>query len=115
MEKFDLSERHACELNGMDRSSYRYEPEPDRNADLRSKLTELARQKPRYGYRRLGVLLARDGETVNPKRLLRVYQQAGLGVRRRERKRLERGRVGMPLLSRPNQEWSIDFVSDALV
>ena len=114
MEKFDLSERHACELNGMDRSSYRYEPEPDRNADLRSKLTELARQKPRYGYRRLGVLLARDGETVNPKRLLRVYQQAGLGVRRRERKRLERGRVGMPLLSRPNQEWSIDFVSDAL-
>lgn len=114
-EKYDLSERRACELNGMDRSSYRYEPEADRDAALRSKLTELARQKPRFGYRRLGVLLLeRGGEVVNHKRLLRVYQQAGLGVRRRERKRLERGRVGMPLLSRPNQEWSIDFVSDAL-
>jgi putative transposase len=114
MEKYHLSERHACELNGMDRSSYRYEPEPDRDAQLRTRLTELARQKPRYGYRRLGALLEREGETVNHKRLLRVYQEAGLAVRRRERKRLERGSASMPLLSRPNQEWSIDFVSDSL-
>ena len=74
----------------------------------------MARQNPRYGYRRLGVLLEREGESVNHKRLWRVYQHAGLGVRRRERKRLERGKAGMPVLSRPNQEWSIDFVSDAL-
>jgi len=114
MEKFHVSERRACELNDMDRSSYRYEPGEDRDAELRAKLTELARQKPRYGYRRLGVLLERGGETVNHKRLFRIYQEAGLGVRRREKKRLERGRAGMPLLSRPNQEWSIDFVSDAL-
>jgi putative transposase len=114
MEKYHLSERRTCELNGMDRSSYRYEAEPDRDGELRTKLTELARQKPRYGYRRLGALLERTGEIVNHKRLLRVYQEAGLAVRRRERKRLERGRAGMPLLSRPNQEWSIDFVSDAL-
>jgi putative transposase len=114
MEKHGLSERHACELNGLDRSSYRYEPEPDRNAQLRVRLTELARQRPRFGYRRLGVLLEKDGEVVNHKRLLRVYQEAGLAVRRRERKRLARDRVGMPVLTRPNQEWSIDFVSDAL-
>lgn len=114
MEKYNLSERRACELNGVDRSSYRYEPAPDRDVALRSKLTELARQKPRYGYRRLGVLLERDGEVVNHKRLRRIYREAGLGVRRRERKRLERGRVGMPLMRRRNQEWSIDFVSDAL-
>jgi putative transposase len=114
MEKFQVSERRACELNAVDRSSYRYEPRPDRNRDLRQKLSELARRKPRYGYRRLGVLLERDGESVNHKRLWRVYQQAGLGVRRRERKRLERGKVGMPLLMRPNQEWSIDFISDAI-
>lgn len=114
MEKFAVSERRACELNAMDRSSYRYEPRDDRNADLRAKLIELARQKPRWGYRRLGVLLERAGLKVNPKRLFRVYQEAGLGVRRRERKRLERGRVGMPLLTHPNQEWSMDFVSDAL-
>jgi len=114
MEKHGLSERHACELNGLDRSSYRYEPEPDRNAQLRVRLTELARQRPRFGYRRLGVLLEKDGEVINHKRLLRVYQEAGLAVRRRERKRLARDRVGMPVLTRPNQEWSIDFVSDAL-
>jgi putative transposase len=114
MEKYRLSERHACELNGLDRSTYRYESEPDRNAQLRVRLTELARQRPRFGYRRLGVLLEKDGEVVNHKRLLRVYQEAGLAVRRRERKRLARDRVGMPVLTRPNQEWSIDFVSDAL-
>jgi putative transposase len=114
MEKYRLSERHACELNGLDRSTYRYEPEPDRNGQLRARLTELARQRPRFGYRRLGVLLEKDGDVVNHKRLLRVYQEAGLAVRRRERKRLARDRVGMPVLTRPNQEWSIDFVSDAL-
>ena len=52
-----LSERHACELNGLDRSTYRYEPEADRNTQLRARLTELARQRPRFGYRRLGALL----------------------------------------------------------
>jgi len=113
-EKFEVSERRACELNNIDRSSYRYQSQPDRNADLRKKLTALAREKPRWGYRRLAVLLERQGETVNPKRLFRVYQQAGLGVRRRERKRLDRNAATMPLFVRPNQEWSMDFVSDAL-
>jgi HTH-like domain len=79
VEKFEVSERRACELNHIDRSSYRYQPKPDRNADLRRKLTELAREKPRWGYRRLCVLLEKKGEKVNPKRLFRVYQQAGLG------------------------------------
>ena len=114
IEKFEVSERRACELNHIDRSSYRYQPQPDRNADLRKKLTALAREKPRWGYRRLAVLLEKKGERVNPKRLFRVYQQAGLGVRRRERKRLDRNAATMPLFVRPNQEWSMDFVSDAL-
>ncbi len=61
MQEFSVSERHACELNYIDRSSYRYEPRPDRNAELRKKLTALARQKPRWGYRRLGVLLEGKG------------------------------------------------------
>jgi putative transposase len=114
MERFAFSERRACELNQMDRSSYRYEPEEDGDATLRQRLQELARQHPRWGYRRLGVLLEREDEGVNHKRLFRVYQAAGLGVRRRERKRVERGQAGMPLLSRSNQEWSMDFVTDAL-
>ena len=114
MEKFTLSERRACELHSIDRGSYRYQPRQDRNAELRGKLIELARQKPRFGYRRLAVLLEKQGEPVNHKRLLRVYQQAGLGVRRRERKRVERSAVAMPLFVRPHQQWSMDFVSDAL-
>lgn len=114
MEQFRLSERRACELNQLDRSSYRYQPRPDRNAELRQQLTDLARRKPRFGYRRLGVLLEKQGDAVNHKRLWRVYQQAGLGVRRRERQRIERDAVSMPLFVRPNQQWSMDFVSDAL-
>jgi len=114
MKKFNLSERRACELNRIDRSSYRYEPRQDRNAKLRERLTELARQKPRFGYRRLGVLLERTGEKVNHKRLFRIYRAASLGVRRREKKRIERGRVGMPVPTNPIQEWSLDFISDAL-
>jgi putative transposase len=97
MEKFEVSERRACELNYIDRSSYRYQSQPDRNADLRERLTAMAREKPRWGYRRLAVLLERKGETVNPKRLFRVYQQAGLGVRRRERKRLDRNAATMAI------------------
>ena len=92
IEKFEVSQRRACELNRIDRSSYRYQPQPDRNVDLRRRLTSLAREKPRWGYRRLAVLLEKKGEKVNPKRLFRVYQQAGLGVRRRERKRLDQKR-----------------------
>jgi putative transposase len=56
-EQFPLSERRACKLMELDRASYRYEPRPDRNAKLREALVEVARQKPRYGYRRLHVLL----------------------------------------------------------
>jgi putative transposase len=59
--EFRLSERTACRLLGVERSSYRYEPRPDRNAELREELVKLARQKPRYGYRRLHALLSRRG------------------------------------------------------
>jgi len=59
MEQFDLSERRACKLVEFDRSSYRYEPRADPNAELREELVKLARQKPRYGYRRLQVLLSK--------------------------------------------------------
>ena len=64
-----LSERRACRLLELDRGSYRYAAVPDRNAELRAKLVELARQKPRYGYRRLHVLLVRRGFVVNVKRV----------------------------------------------
>jgi putative transposase len=70
MKEFAMSERRACRLVELDRSSYRYEPRADHNAELREELVKLARQKPRYAYRRLHALLERRGHEVNV-RLLR--------------------------------------------
>jgi len=98
----------------VERSSYRYEPRPDRNIALREELVKLARQKPRYGYRRLHALLERRGYEVNVKRVYRLYAEEGLAVRRRKRKRLVRDRVLEPRLIRPNQEWAMDFIVDGL-
>ncbi len=94
-------------------SSYRYQT---RRSDepLRTRLVELAREKPRFGYRRLHVLLGRAGEHVNHKRLHRVYREAGLMIRRKKRKHCVR--EGRPLVVRTsaNQEWALDFVHDAV-
>src|ERR1700731_3371185 len=102
--EFRLSERTACKLLGVERSSYRYEPRPDRNIALREELVKLARQKPRYGYRRLHALLERRGHEGNVKRVYRLYAEEGLAVRRRKRKRLVRDRALEPRLIRPNQD-----------
>lgn len=109
-----LSERRACRLLELDRSSYRYEAVADPDAELRRKLIELARQKPRYGYRRLHVLLVRRGFVVNVKRVYRLYREEGLMVRRQRRKRLVRSMPAEPRLLRANQEWAIDFIVDGL-
>jgi putative transposase len=113
-QEFRFSERRACELLEVDRSSYRYEPRPDHNTELRQSLTELARQKPRYGYRRLHALLVRRGQSASVQRVYRIYQRAGLAVRRLKRKRLARSAVATSSVWRANQEWALDFVSDAL-
>ena len=103
MAECKVSERRACKLLEVDRSSYRYESQPDRNAALRQELIAVARQKPRYGYRRLGVLLERRGYRANPKRLYRLYQEEHLAVRRLRRKRLARPAVPLATLHRANQ------------
>jgi putative transposase len=81
---------------------------------LREALVALARQKPRYGDRRLWALLTRQGWKVNEKRIYWLYRQEGLMVRRLKRKRVVRDRSADVLLTTPNQQWAIDFVSDAL-
>lgn len=102
-----LSERRACKLLEVDRSSYDYEPRPDRNGELREELVHLARQKPRYGYRRLHVV-------AGPARS-RGQREAGLpAVRGRRRKRVVRDRSVEPRLMRANQEWAMDFIVDGL-
>ena len=79
MAEHGLSERYACKLLDMDRSSYRYEPKPDADAPVREALVALARQKPRFGYRRLGVLLERRGHKLNHKRLYRILSRGAPG------------------------------------
>ncbi len=111
--EYAASERRVCGLMGMAVASYRYRT---RRSDepLRTQLVELAREKPRFGYRRLHVLLGRAGEHVNHKRVHRVYREAGLMIRRKKRKHCVR--EGKPLLARTsaNQEWALDFVHDAV-
>jgi putative transposase len=112
-QEYAFTERRACGLMLLAVSSYRYQT---RRSDepLRSRLVELAREKPRFGYRRLQVLLRRSGEAVNHKRVHRVYREAGLSIRRKKRKHCVR--VGQPLRTwtAANQEWALDFVHDAV-
>ncbi len=115
-ERYGVSERRACQLVGIRRSTLRYRsrPRPEEES-LRQRLCALAAARPRFGYRRLHVLLRREGVIVNHKRVERLYREEGLVVRRRRRKRVARdgrGRAALP--ARPNQQWGVDFVSDAL-
>jgi putative transposase len=114
MEERSLGVTRACGLVGISRSLYRYQRRPE-PAELVARLRELAAVKRRYGYRRLHVLLKREGFAVNRKRVQRLYREAGLTVRRRKRKRI--GPVERQPLPKPvaaNMSWSMDFVSDGL-
>ncbi|MGH9730635.1 MAG: IS3 family transposase [Candidatus Acidiferrales bacterium] len=110
--KFLVSQRRVCGLMVLAESSYRYRSCRN-DEELRQRLREAAREKPRWGYRRLQIVLDQNGEHVNHKRLYRVYREAGLMIRRKARKRLLRTGAPRPTLSGPNQEWALDFVHDA--
>ena len=76
---------------------------------------EIAAKRRRFGYRRIGILLERDGYKMNHKKLFRLYQEEGLAVKRRKgRKRASGSRSEMPVPDLPGQRWSLDFVSDSL-
>lgn len=109
--EYPVSQRHACELLSIPRSTVRYQRRK-RNGDLEKRLIELAQEKPRFGYRRLHILLRREGRQVNHKRVQRLYSLNGLKVRRIRRKKLIRSYVPREPVTAPNQEWAIDFASD---
>jgi putative transposase len=110
-----VSERRACSILGIDRSLVRYRHRRGDDADLRTRLRDLAAMRRRFGYRRLHVLLAREGITMNHKKLRRLYGEERLQVRRRGgRKRATGTRAPLALPRGPNQRWSLDFLSDAL-
>lgn len=111
-----VSERRACRYTGFARSSQRYRTQRAPDTVLRSRLHELATKKPRWGYRQLTRVLRRQpGPRINKKRVQRIYQQEGLQVRRRRRKhRAKVPRTPMPVPTRRNERWSMDFVRDTL-
>lgn len=109
-----MSERKACELVGIGRSSQRYRHKNNEaNEGLTARLRQLAAEHPRYGYRRMEVLVNREQATpVNHKRIYRLYRKEGLALRKLKRKRIRREAVPQRLLTKPQQEWAMDFVQD---
>jgi len=109
-----MSERRACGLALVCRATVRYQAHAGDDESVRVRLRELAALRKRFGYRRLGVLLRREGVLVNHKRVYRLYREEGLSLRRRKRKRLtSEGRGPGEVAARANEVWSLDFVSDA--
>ena len=112
----EMSERRACRVIGCDRMTVRYRSRRPDDPRLRERLRALARERRRFGYRRLLIFLRREGFLVNHKRLLRIYREERLMVRKRGgRKRAIGSRTPMPAALRPNDRWSLDFVSDQMV
>ena len=111
-----FSERRACKLVGANRACIRYVScKLDENL-LKEKILSIARNKRRYGYRRIHILLKREGILINHKKLFRIYKELGLKVLKRGgRKRALGDRIEKISLYEANQEWSLDFVHDALV
>jgi putative transposase len=112
----EMSERRACKVVCCDRMTVRYRSRRPYDPRLRERLRALARERRRFGYRRLLIFLRREGFIVNHKRLFRIYREEKLMVRKRGgRKRALGMRSPMPVPALPNDRWSLDFVSDQLV
>lgn len=116
IEQCQLSERRACRLVGLSRTSWREAPAPDvQTLALSTRIIELAHQRRRFGYRRIHDLLRAEGCHVNHKRVWRLYSEASLAVRRRKKvKRPVSERATLFQSTRPNEVWSMDFVMDSL-
>ena len=109
---FPVSLSRACVVLGVARSSCRYVSRRD-DEPLRAALRDVATQRPRFGYRRLHVLLQREGWRCNHKRVYRLYRAERLAVRRRRRRKLAAGcRIVLPVPTRPHERWSMDFMGD---
>ncbi len=107
--------RRACRVIQIAESSYRYRSCRQEPEGLRERLLELAAERPRFGYRRLHVLLVREGWAVNHKRIQRMYREEKLAVRRKRRKRVaQTARRPKVLPAGPNERWSMDFMADSL-
>ena len=113
---WQVSIRRACHALPVDRSSYHYRSKRSGQAVLMKRIKEIAETRVRYGYRRIHVLLRREGWLVNPKRVCRLYREMGLQLRNKSPKRRVKAqlREDRAPASGPNQVWAMDFVHDQL-
>lgn len=110
---FEMSERRACTIIAADRKTIRYRSRRPADTGLRARLRELANERRRFGYRRLFILLRREGEPSGLNRIYRLYREEGLAVRKRRARRKAAGtRTPILVEARPNARWSLDFVHD---
>jgi putative transposase len=115
MQQRGLSQRRACALLGLARSTARYlNRSGQAQGELVERIRSLAKKHPRFGYRRVGALLRRDGQPVNHKRLYRLWRKEGLALPRpKKKKRAARPKQERPLpATRPDQVWTVDFLED---
>src|SRR3990172_6506335 len=114
-ETLGVSQRRACRVIGAGRTAVRYRSRRPDDGPLRERLRSLASERRRFGYRRLHILLRREGTQVNHKKLRRIYAEERRQVRRRGgRQRALGTRAPILLPQGPNQRWSLDFASDML-
>ncbi len=115
MKEKSYSQAKACSLVGIDAKTYRYRSKRGDDGEVRKRLRELAAERRRFGYRRLHIMLAREGTKLNRKKLYRLYKEERLTVRKRGgRKRALGTRAPMLIPQKSNERWSLDFASDAL-
>jgi transposase InsO family protein len=113
LERYEMRERRACTVIGADRTSIRYRSRRPEDAELRERLRALASERRRFGYRRLHVLLRREGHVMNRNKTQRLYREEGLSVRkRRGRKKATGTQAPLLTVAEANARWSVDFVHD---
>lgn len=114
-QSFGLSVNKACKLIGISRTTYAYQLLSNNDQEVLERMRELAKVKRRYGCRRLHVLLRKEGLVVNHKRTERIYRQDGLSIRTKKRKKIAGAlRLVLPIPTKANQIWAMDFVTDSL-
>jgi len=116
IDQYRISERRACQVIHIGRTCYRYQSIRDEQVPLRMRINEIAKVRVRYGYKRIHVLLRREGWLVNHKRIYRIYCEEGLNLRAKKpkRRRSAAQRVQRPSATSVNETWSMDFVTDSL-